>query len=267
MLIACCGDSDPPVFRHVARSIAARNPDLILFAGDARAEGFGITRRHAAKWHRVWGDLVDRLISVPGNHDYDRDSGHAWTSSAAWETSRGYRRFEGGHAFVLQFPEVTVIGLDAGPHAQSVSPAQRAWVASALIAEPTRPHRIAVVHSPAFPVSQHIGSALDAFPESRDDLWSFLEDVGVGLVISGHEHLYARRTILRRVPIVQMITGGAGAALSPVLSADISEAHSSHHAVALDVSPHEIRGEAFTPSGLILDRFTIGSAGPLVGGR
>lgn len=259
MLIACCSDSASPVFRQVARAIADRRPDLVLFAGDARAEGFGMGGLRARRWRGTWGGLAERVVSVPGNHDYGAGP-RPWTWSGGWEDTGRYRSRGGGRSFVLQLPEVTVLGLDAGARADRIGAAQRAWIASTLMEDEPRAHRIAVFHPPAFPVSQHIGSSLDAHPDDRDELWALLEDLGVSVVINGHEHLYARRTILRRAPIIQIITGGAGATLAPVLSADVSEAHSAHHAVVLRVSPEGLHGEAFTPDGLVFDRFTIAPA-------
>jgi hypothetical protein len=160
-------------------------------------------------------------------------------------------------AFVLDLPLVTVIGFDTGPRAERVDHDQLSWVTATLAELPPAPHRIAIFHAPAFPVSEHIGSSLDVDPGARDALWTALEGLRVGLVVNGHEHLYARRTITRDHAIVQVITGGAGAALAPVLSADVSAAASVHHALRLLVSSDAIHGEAFEPTGAVIDRFDV----------
>jgi hypothetical protein len=110
-----------------------------------------------------------------------------------------------------------------------------------------------------FPVGEHIGSSLDADPAARDRLWDCLEECGIGLVVSGHEHLYARRTVLRHSPITQIITGGAGALSAHLLSPDVDASASGIHIVVLHVLAASIEGVAIASNGLVLDRFSVPS--------
>ncbi len=254
--IACCSDSAPPVFRGVARAIADRDPDVVLFGGDARAVGFGVTRLGGARWRRAWGDLADRVLTVPGNHDYRAGQREPWRWSGAWDGDPGFRAGPSG-AFLLTLERAAILGIATGPGARRVPETQLEWAASALGGVAADVHRIAIFHSPAFPVSTHIGSSLDGDPNARDRLWITLEDLGVSLVVNGHEHLYARREIVRRTVVTQVITGGAGADLSPVISGDVVAASSEHHAVLLEVADELLTGTAFTPGGEIIDAFTV----------
>jgi hypothetical protein len=256
MRIACCADSASPGFRAVVRSIARRSPDVVLFAGDARAGGFGISRLRAARWRRAWGSLAPRVLTVPGNHDYERDGREPWRWLGGWTEDVRLSRGASG-AFVLDLPFAEVFGFDSGPHARRVPREQLEWAASRVGGAPTRPHRIALFHAPAFPVSTHIRSSLDADPTQRDLLWDDLEGLGITLVLNGHEHVYARREIVRRTRITQIITGGAGAPLSPLISADVLAGSSEHHAVLLESSAEGLRGSAFTPDDETIDAFTM----------
>ena len=256
MRIACCADSASPGFRAVVRSIARRSPDVVLFAGDARAEGFGMSRLRAARWRRTWGGLAPRVLTVPGNHDYERGGREPWRWLGEWTEDIRLSRGTSG-AFVLDLPCASVVGFDSGPHAGRIPREQLEWAASRIGDAPARPHRIALFHSPAFPVSTHIRSSLDADPTQRDLLWDGLEDLGITLVLNGHEHVYARREIVRRTRITQIITGGAGAPLSPLISVDVLAGSSEHHAVLLELSAEGLRGSAFTPDDATIDAFSM----------
>ncbi len=63
-------------------------------------------------------------------------------------------------------------------------------------------------HRPLFPVNEHIGSSLDAYPELRDKLFKTLKKYNVKVYLCGHEHLL---NISNHKDILQIISGGAGA--------------------------------------------------------
>jgi hypothetical protein len=254
-VLACCSDSSPRTLRRVARSIGRRNPDAIVFAGDVRPDGFGVGHLRGHAWQRAWGGLARRVVTVPGNHDYAPSQLEPW-------------RFVGGEladtaltpgvdgSFVLDLPHLCVLGFSTGRRADAVSDAQVEWAAGRLDADRSARCRIAVFHAPAFPVSQHIGSSLDVDPAARDRLCDALAALEVDVVVNGHEHLYARRPIGRR-PIVQIICGGAGADISATLSADVAASYEGHHAVVLRAAADGLFGEAFTPDGEVIDRFSV----------
>jgi hypothetical protein len=257
VIVACCSDSDRPAFRRVVRAIARRRPNLVLFAGDARARGVGLGPLASHRWRRTWGPLASRVLTVPGNHDYAPGATRSWVWRGKWTSDPRFVPHEESGAFVLHLPGLSVLGLDCGARARAVSGAQLDWARRAMSAGPAGAHRIAIFHAPAFPVSHHIGASLDALPHERDALWRSLEDMAIRLVINGHEHVYARRTIVVRRPIVQVISAGAGAALSPVLASDLDAAESCHHALVVNSSNDVLAAEAFTPGGRVLDRFTV----------
>ncbi|MGB2867303.1 MAG: metallophosphoesterase family protein [Bacteroidota bacterium] len=77
------------------------------------------------------------------------------------------------------------------------------------------------LHDPFYPAGGHVGSSLDRYPSERDSLWRLLEGHNLGLVFAGHEHLYARVAVDKKInptykkSIYQIIAGGAGAPLYP----------------------------------------------------
>lgn len=253
MLIACCSDSDGGVFREIIESIQADDPELILFAGDARAGGFGISNRRARRWLKSWGGLANRVVTVPGNHDYARRGTPPWTWLGHWSAYAGLSRFD-DRAFVLRLPDLTVIGLDTGPEGGRVDRAQLEWADQQDLGGVVR---IAVFHAPAFPTSLHIGSSLDASPAERDALVEHLRRWKVSLAINGHEHLYARRVIEGTPPITQLIIGGGGAGLYENASPEVLVSRSEYHYLLLDVAENQISATSLTPAGQIVDQFSV----------
>jgi hypothetical protein len=238
--------------------LARWDPEIVLFAGDARADGFGIGALRARRWRRTWGTLARRVVTVPGNHDHS--GGRSWTWNGGWDGHDGFARHHSG-AFVLRTGTVAVLGFDSGAQADEVSSAQVAWARATLAGRhDDAALTLAVVHSPAFPVSEHIGSSLDRRPEARDRFWAELEDLGVVLVVNGHEHLYARRSVNRRRSVTQIIAAGAGAGLSQPLTFDVECAAAEHHVVLLDINGRRLAGRALSLTGDILDTFEIESA-------
>jgi len=259
-VVACCGDSSFPEFSEVVRGIAQRKPDLFLFAGDAVPHRFGVSRLAARRWRRTLGPLGSRALSVPGNHDYASPDSLPWLWRGDGLHEAEFSPHSPSNAFVAHFPHLSVLGFDSGPSASRVSAHEIAWVSDWLDRDARRQHRVALVHAPPFPVSHHIGSSLDRYPADRDAFWSALAEMHVTLILSGHEHLYARTVPLRGTqPITQVITGGGGANLMPLVSADVEESFSTHHALLLSVYEDRIHGEAILPDGTVFDEFRLTS--------
>jgi hypothetical protein len=150
---------------------------------------------------------------------------------------------------------LVVVGLDAGPRADIVDASQLLWVRSYLHGLPDRPRLLIVAcHAPAHPVSEHIGSSLDARPVDRDIFWTTMVDLGAQLVISGHEHLYARR---EAGGLTQVISGGAGATAPPFVSEEAAESSRERHFVLVSADDERLDVTCLALTGAVIDRFTI----------
>lgn len=108
--------------------------------------------------------------------------------------------------------------VDGKKLSQRVDETQREWLKRVLKKHGNR--RVFVLfHEPAYPVSRHYGSSLDANPTARDSLWQILVKGGVDVVVNGHEHCYGRILVDDKVdprwknPIWEFISGRAGAPL------------------------------------------------------
>lgn len=255
-VIAACADSQPPVQRALFATIASENPDAVLFAGDASYAGRSDRRRRAslAAWRVDWHASADRVYAVPGNHDLDsRHARRTWRR--AMPGVEGTPESLDGLAFRLRVGPVLVIALTA-PGDHRIPAAQLAFAAEAL-ADDDAPHRIAVFHEPAWPAGLRVGQSLDRHPAERDRLWAVLEDGGVGVVVNGHDHAYARRTIDIRRPVVQVTTGGAGAPLYADTHGGAEVFVPTFHYVVMRADPWTIRLRALALDGRVLDEVEV----------
>jgi hypothetical protein len=103
-------------------------------------------------------------------------------------------------------------------------------------------------------VSIHMGSSMTN--ESRDAVIRFAEAAGAQLLISGHEHVYARSGDLPASALTQVIVGGGGADLYPVVRTGLRAAASRHHHLIIDASPDRLHGRAMDCDGQELDSWT-----------
>lgn len=245
--IALVGDTTLSSVKDLAVRIRGSEPDVIVFCGDMANELAGAPGgRHLRRWRRRWGDLADRIYPVPGNHDYAADGSlETWWDHAASRLGARAEWYE-RRAFALRLPGVAIFGLDSGPTARTLDEAQLDWLSARAIADDSAPWTIVVLHGPATPVSLHMNSRMSR--DALEALGGFIEVCGAQLVVSGHEHLYAR---VDGAPPVRahVIVGGGGAGLYPVVRADLRAGESRHHHLVVDVTHDALRGAAIGTDG------------------
>ncbi|ULR41137.1 metallophosphoesterase [Thermus sp. NEB1569] len=131
--------------------------------------------------------------------------------------------------------------------------AQRAWLEESLRKSPA-PFRILLLHRPLYSPGPHGGS-----PTLRTLLGPLLVRYRVGLVLAGHDHLYARTRVGGTVHVV---TGGGGAGLYTPRPLPGFLVHKAHHALFLEVTPEGLWVYARDPRGAVLDRFLLTPSPP-----
>lgn len=254
-LLAACADSEPPIQRELFAAIARERPDAVLFAGDAAYSGASDRARRSAlrRWRRDWGALAERVYAVPGNHDFESPR-----SLATWQEEMAYPAGappgEEGLVFAVEVGPVCAVGVTSADRA--VPEAQMAWAVARLSAT-AAPHRVAVVHEPAWPCGQREGDSLDRRPQERDRLWAAFEDAGVSLVLCGHEHGYSRRRVDLRRPVTQVVTAGAGARLYLTDNGTADVMAPAFHHLRIDANPEVMRCSARALDGRLLDEFEL----------
>lgn len=128
----------------------------------------------------TWGRQKSRTRPVPGNHDYHTSgaSGYfGYFGFAAGDPSKGYYSYDLGAWHILALN--SEVSMAAGS-------AQETWVRADLAAHPTQ-CALAYWHQPRFSSGTNHGSNAIFQP-----MWQALYDVGVDVVLAGHEHNYER---------------------------------------------------------------------------
>lgn len=238
--------SDPAAHRLVAEALAAEAPDLAINVGDVVTNGL-----NPHEWREEYFEPAASLLaSVPtliaiGNHERDADLFYDLFPHP------GRRNW-----FALTYGSMRLVVLDSNQPLRPGSP-QRDW----LLEEIESPSfnaatwRIAAFHHPPF--SQGWDSpGYDGEPRIRRHLWPVLRDARFHLLLLGHTHDYERGEL---DGVTMVITGGGGSPLDhfeqriPFMT--VFDA--SYQFCTVDVSPTSLDFAAKTPSGRIIDRFTL----------
>jgi len=254
--LAVLSDTNPVTTARLTRMVVEHDPRILLFAGDHHPTRFGVSRGSARGWRRSIGvPLKDRVIAVPGNHDYDRHTGLQEWFRAFEPMWPGDAHREGGASwFLATLWDIRIIGLDTGPYADTVSDEQLDWLENLNPAR-VKPPVIVLAHSPLAPVSVHIGRGLDHDTDRRNRLIEALDRLGVRLYLCGHEHLYAHRRIPTPSgePIHQLTLGGGGATSYQVMTPDVVHAVSSPHVALVDPVRDGVVVSVLDPKGEEID--------------
>lgn len=163
---------------RLTAEILDRIDGTVFTAGD-NAYVYGTTDEYARCYDPYWGRHKARTRPSPGNHDYYTDEAapyFAYYGERAGPAGRGYYSYTAGAWHVVSLN--SNVDVSAGS-------AQLAWLAADLAASRT-PCALAYWHHPRFSSGWH-----------GDDtrfvaLWRALEEAGVDVVITGHDHHYER---------------------------------------------------------------------------
>ncbi|HEU4557351.1 MAG TPA: metallophosphoesterase [Longimicrobium sp.] len=139
----------------------------------------GTVRQFADCYDPTWGRHKERTRPVAGNHDYRTADGapyYAYFGKAAGEPGKGWYSFDvdGWHVVVLN----TETDFSEGSE-------QMRWLRRDLERHPVK-CTLAATHRPRFSSGKHGDS------ERMKPLFQVLYDGGVDVLLSGHDHLYAR---------------------------------------------------------------------------
>jgi hypothetical protein len=243
-------------------------PPLLLHTGDV-AYPSGTPGNYQRKFFEVYERLLASTCVYPalGNHDV-RVSPRAWRDvfHLPAPTAAGGERYYSFEAGDAHFAALDTSKGIAGAE-------QLRWLEEDLAAA-RRAWKVVFFHHAPYSNGKHGGSAA-----MRRTVVPVIERYGVDLVLSGHEHVYERFHPVRGGVAqdvspgseyvsprgtIYVVSGGGGAPLyayrrSP--QAHLSAFFASrHHAVLLAITADEIRGEALSIGGEVIDRFTIRKA-------
>ncbi|MDD5489257.1 MAG: metallophosphoesterase [Candidatus Moranbacteria bacterium] len=145
-------------------------------------------------WKSAMSPIYKKTYAVMGNHDRLYSGADAlWQSVFNLPTNGPENYSELAYAFNKGDSHFVVLN-SSKPNDYAVDSNQRNWLEQDL-SRNKKMNVFVFFHMPAFPVSSHIGSALDVYPAERDALWEILDRHKVTAVFSGHEHIFSRKKI------------------------------------------------------------------------
>jgi acid phosphatase type 7 len=178
-----------------------QDADAYVFAGDLQYEK-GELANYRNFWAPIWGGVFSQSYPVPGNHEYGNGTNSGWAA-----TGGGYFDYWGSRArpsaasyysFNVNLPggkhwHVVVLNSACGRYANppawttpscALDGAMEDWLRADLAADDAD-CELAVFHEPAFATHASHGPTT----AMRTPWWT-MEERGVDLVVSGHNHDY-----------------------------------------------------------------------------
>ena len=159
-------------------ALLADMPGTIFTVGDNSNEN-GTTYEYLNCFGPSWGQFLERLNPVPGNHDYVTDNASAYYdyfSGSQVPPGRGYYSYDLGSWHIIALNSVIDIRADS---------LQVRWLKEDLAAHPSR-CSLAYWHHPRWTSGESGDNGRVAA------LWQILYEAGVEVVVNGNEHMYER---------------------------------------------------------------------------
>jgi hypothetical protein len=252
-IASCTGTGDS----QTAALISAISGQVFT-AGDNTYQA-GTAAEFANCYEPTWGAFKSRTRPVIGNHEYDSSNTAApyfsYFGTAAGEQGRGWYAYDVGswRVYVLN-TNCHFVDCPAGS-------LQERWLRADIAANP-RKCSIAIWHQPRFSSGSEHGSSPSVQP-----YWQDAYDLGVDLVINGHDHDYERFAPMNGAGVAdpvrgvrELVVGTGGAEMRPMSPTILpnSEVHqaTSYGVLKLDLSDGSynwqfipVAGHSFTDSG------------------
>lgn len=242
----------PQRLAETLAAVAADSPDLILLGGDLCQIGLPEEIAAASAWLRRLNDIAPVLL-VPGNHDiYRADSFGAflaeWRPWLHLPASADAGDIQAAYPVAMQFPGITVIGLDSAVPTASGSARGRlgrdqiARLGHCLTEARSRGDAVCVLlHHPPLPGQTRWRKAL----ADAGALAKTLRAFGVDVVLHGHlHHNVSRRDGATRVFGTASASGCLPAEPAAYRIFDIQAAASGGHEIRMALKCHRDGGFA-----------------------
>src|SRR5919107_1519720 len=235
----------------VAALLGRLEPDLVLHTGDVVYPA-GEQRHYERRFFAPYRNLIKTvpLFPVLGNHDVRKGNGAAFLENfhpplGSVGSTKRYYSFDWGNTHFVALDSELYHG-DRGADPEE----QRDFLERDLATTRKR-WRIVFLHRSPYGSSRHGGDE-----KVREDLEPHFVKHGVGLVFSGHDHVYERTVPIRSVTYV--VSGGGGRRLYAAgRSARTVSSVSAHHAVLVRVDGGHLSLEAVEAGGTDVDRLDL----------
>jgi hypothetical protein len=182
--IAYCSDSylgDDQTAQVIA-SLVARYPQAQLFTAGDNVQGEGLAWEYRDCFTPTWGQFLDRIHPVPGNHDYMTDNGgpyYQFFGTAAGTPGLGY------YSYDLDGWHIVALNSNCNQIACGEGSAQANWLRQDL-ANHSQACTLMYWHDPRW------SSGLAGSIPAADTFWRIANEYGVEVVVNGNDHDYER---------------------------------------------------------------------------
>jgi predicted phosphodiesterase len=225
--------------RAVADLVAAEAPDAVLTVGDNVYSNAG----YATLVGDYYGSFVaaQKFFPAAGNHDYDEGIEN-------FDDYFGYLNGQREYAVTFGKAEFFVLDGEQGMASLDANHNQEMWLRRAVAASPAD-IKIVIVHYPPFSSGDRHGS-------TRDYQWDFA-DIGIDLVLSGHDHIYERIEV---GGVTYVVNGAGGKALygcGERVSGSAVCFDDNFGALFLSSTANALLGQFVAADGTVVDEFSI----------
>ena len=181
--IAACGDSSGPNARATGDLIEQADPDFVFTTGD-NAYDDGTPQQYQDCYDPAWGAFKAKTLPTPGNHDYHADPPKGYIGY--FGRARVTNAEDGGLYYARDLGNGwRYYALNTNVSSSSSSP-QLTWLKADLAANKGK-HVVAALHRTRYSPGTEHGSST-----SPCGLWNALEAAHADILLTGHDHLYAR---------------------------------------------------------------------------
>ncbi len=248
-----------PAANKNLEQMISENPSFVLHAGDlSYANGVSVI------WDIWFYQIAPLAANVPympsiGNHEVEPDLGlSSYLGRFALPNNERWYSFDWGNVHVVSMNTES-------PH--TPESAQLVWLKKDLADASGNPDIDWIVvffHKPPYSSSPIHGSNLSV----RETICPLLEEYGVDVVFSGHNHTYERSHpikdgVLDPQGTVYVVTGGGGYSLYPVGNDYwTARSESIYHHIRVDITAEgKLRLKAISRDGGVFDGFEISKTG------
>ncbi len=233
----------------VINRVNSENVDFLLFQGDAVTGTTTdiTTASQMDNWLGIMSALNCPWRYTPGNHEIQTSTAQVNVLRPRVNMPLNGPVGDEEMAYSFNYQNAHFVALNSD-HWGLQHQVQNSWL-TADLANCDAMHIFVMSHDPAYPAGPHIGSALDMYPDKRDDFWNILAVSGVKTYFCGHEHLYQRS---QHNGIYQIINGTCGAPIST----GIADTTAEYQYVVYTVDGANVSAVCRSDSGALLDSWS-----------
>ena len=249
--VAIAGDSRGAYedWANIVSRMEAHNPDFYMFSGDMVEAGGNQVEWDG--WWRATGDVFARKVFVPahGNHEF-----LAMNYFAQFSLPNNEQWFS------LNYGSLSLTALNDTVAEEAQMADDEVVFLREKLGTDTSPWKFVMHHRPIYSTCTRHGSD----EVLRGDWAPVFEEVGVDMVIAGHNHIYERSVPIQAEqerPVVQgttyLVSGGAGASLYQESEADWFNAVANpiEHYIIAEFSAEGVNATVYDRDDNVIDSF------------